>query len=156
MVFTNSIMTTHVNKTIDRPLMSSMAIGRYRSANVVNLRGGHREPSIVTAQILDHSDGQYVRSNKVAFKYLNFKKDVDLDVHVRVFNSIVKVNVKNFEEYIINAFSYMLKDKASDWCHNYMSKFPNCIFLELRQTFCKCHRKIQNDEQIYMELKNMK
>ncbi len=156
MVFTNSIMTTHVNKTIDRPLMSSMAIRRYRSAHVVNLRGGYREPSIVIAQILDHNDGQYVRSNKVAFKYPNFKKDVDLDVHVKVFNSIVKANVKAFEEYIINAFSYMLRDKTSNWCHNYMSKFPNCTFLELRQAFCKCHRKIQNEEQIYMELKNMK
>ncbi len=37
-----------------------------------------------------------------------------------------------------------------------MSKFPNCIFLKLTQTFYKRHRKTQNDEQIYMELKNMK
>jgi hypothetical protein len=37
-----------------------------------------------------------------------------------------------------------------------MSKKFDCIFLELTQAFCKCHRKIQNDEQIYMELKNMK
>jgi hypothetical protein len=37
-----------------------------------------------------------------------------------------------------------------------MSKNFDCIFLELTQAFCKCHRKIQNDEQIYMELKNMK
>jgi hypothetical protein len=37
-----------------------------------------------------------------------------------------------------------------------MSKFPDCIFLELTHAFCKCHWKIQNDEQIYMELKNMK
>jgi hypothetical protein len=37
-----------------------------------------------------------------------------------------------------------------------MSKFPNFIFSELTQAFCKCHRNIQNDEQIYMELKKMK
>jgi hypothetical protein len=30
MVFTNPIMTTHVNRTIDRPSMSSMAIGKYK------------------------------------------------------------------------------------------------------------------------------
>ncbi len=37
-----------------------------------------------------------------------------------------------------------------------MSKFLDCIFLELTQAFCKRHRKILNEEQIYMELKNMK
>jgi hypothetical protein len=37
-----------------------------------------------------------------------------------------------------------------------MSKFHDSIFLELTQAFCICHWKIQNDKQIYMELKNMK
>jgi hypothetical protein len=37
-----------------------------------------------------------------------------------------------------------------------MSKFPNYIFLEPTQTFCKHHWRTQNDKQIYMELKNMK
>jgi hypothetical protein len=37
-----------------------------------------------------------------------------------------------------------------------MSKFPNFTFSELTQAFYKRHRKTQNDEQIYMELKNMK
>jgi hypothetical protein len=36
------------------------------------------------------------RPNKVALKYPNFKKDVDLNAHVRIFNYIVKVNVKTF------------------------------------------------------------
>ncbi len=40
MVFTNLIMTTHVNRTTDGPLMSSMAKG-YKSANVANLKGGY-------------------------------------------------------------------------------------------------------------------
>jgi len=53
MVFTNLIMTIHVNKTTDRPLMSSMAIGRYKSANVTNQRGGYQEPSIIIVPILD-------------------------------------------------------------------------------------------------------
>jgi hypothetical protein len=34
-----------------------------------------------------------------------------------------------------------------------MSKFPNCIFLELTHAFHKRHQKIQNNEQIHMELK---
>ncbi len=94
--------------------MSSMAVGRYRIANVVNLRKGYRKPFVVIAQIPNHSVGQYVRPNMVTLKYPDFKKDVDLDAHVRVFNSTVKANVKTFEEYIINAFNYMLRDIASD------------------------------------------
>jgi hypothetical protein len=53
-----------------------------------------------------------------------------MDVHVKVFNFVMKANAKSFEKYIINAFSYMLKDTTLDWCHNYMSKFPDCIFLK--------------------------
>jgi len=70
--------------------------------------------------ILDHKDGHYVRPNMVAFKYPDFKKDVDPNVLVKVFNSLVKVNVETFEEYIINAFNYTVKDTTSNRCHNYM------------------------------------
>jgi hypothetical protein len=56
-----------------------------------------------------------------------------------MFNFVIKANVETFEEYIINAFSYTLKDTTLDWCHNYMSKFPNYNFLELTQAFCKRH-----------------
>ncbi len=41
MVFINLIMTTHVNRTIDRPLMSSMVVRGYRSADVMHLRRGY-------------------------------------------------------------------------------------------------------------------
>ncbi len=51
-----------------------------------------------------------MRPNRVAIKYLDFKKNADPNAHVRVFNSIMKANVKTFEKYIINAFDYMLKD----------------------------------------------
>jgi hypothetical protein len=54
--------------------MSSMAIKRYKSANAMNLRRGYRKPYVVSAPILDHRDGHYVRPNKVALKYLDFKK----------------------------------------------------------------------------------
>jgi hypothetical protein len=39
MVFTNSIMTIHVNRTVDRPSMNSMVAGRCKSVNVVHSRG---------------------------------------------------------------------------------------------------------------------
>jgi hypothetical protein len=55
-----------------------------------------------------------VRSNKVAFKYPNFKKNVDPDVHGKVFNLIMKANAETFEEYVINVFSYMLRNTTSN------------------------------------------
>jgi len=73
-----------------------------------------------------------------------------------MFNFIIKANVETSKKYIINAFNYVLKDTTLDWRHNYMSKYPNYIFSKFTQAFCKCHQKIQNDKQIYMELKNMK
>jgi hypothetical protein len=39
MVFTNLITTTHVNMTMDRPLMSSIVVGGYINADVANSRG---------------------------------------------------------------------------------------------------------------------
>jgi hypothetical protein len=67
----------------------------------------------------------------VVFKYHDFKKDVDPNVHVRMLNFVIKINAKTFEKYIINVFNYMLRDTTSDWWHNYVSNFPYCIFLEL-------------------------
>jgi hypothetical protein len=64
----------------------------------------------------------------------------------------IRGNGKTSEEYILNAFTYTY----SDWGHNYMSKKLYCIFFELTQAFYKHHRKTHNDEQIYMELKNIK
>jgi hypothetical protein len=37
-----------------------------------------------------------------------------------------------------------------------MSKFLDFTFLEFTQALCKHHWKIKNEEQIYMELTNMK
>jgi hypothetical protein len=56
----------------------------------------------------------------VAFKYLDFKKDVGPDAHVKMFNFVMIVNAETSKEYIINAFSYMLRDTTLDSCHNYM------------------------------------
>jgi hypothetical protein len=109
MVFINPIMATHGNRIVDQPLMSSMVIRRCKNVNVVHSRGGYREPIAVTIPIFDHRYGHYARPNRVAFKYPNFKKNVNPNVHVRMFNF-----AKTFEEYIINAFSYTLRDTASN------------------------------------------
>jgi hypothetical protein len=141
MVFTNSIMTTHMNMIIDRPSVNSMVVGGYKNLNAMNPRGGYQKPFVVTTQIFDQRNGHYVRPNRVALKYFDLKKYVDLDAHVKMFNFVVKANVETSEDYIINAFGYMLKNMASDECHNYMSKFLDCTFLELTHAFCKHHQK---------------
>jgi hypothetical protein len=80
-------------------LMSSMFVRGYKSVDVVHPRGGYWEPFAIIAPILDHKVGHYVRPNMVTFKYHDFKKDVDLDVHVRVFNFVVKANVHFWRAY---------------------------------------------------------
>ncbi len=41
MVFTTLIMTTHVNRATNQPLMNSMATRKYKSADAMNPRGGY-------------------------------------------------------------------------------------------------------------------
>ncbi len=65
----------------------------------MHLIGRNWEPIAITVPILDHRNGHYVMSNRVALKHHDFKKDVDLDAHVEVFNYAVKANAKT--EYII-------------------------------------------------------
>ncbi len=84
-----------------------MAVGGYKSANVVNLEGGYQEPFVVITLILAHINGYYVKSNRLAFKYLDFKKDVNPNAHVKMFNFVIKVNAKTM-------FNYTLKDTTLD------------------------------------------
>jgi hypothetical protein len=90
MVFTIPTMTTHVNRTTNQPLMNSMDVGKYRNVNAMNPRGGYQEPFVVTTPIFYHRYGHYIRPNKVALKYHDFKKNVNPNAHVKVFNSVVK------------------------------------------------------------------
>jgi hypothetical protein len=48
-IFTNPIMIIRVNRTTNRPPMSSMAVKGYKRADVVNIKGGYREPFVVIA-----------------------------------------------------------------------------------------------------------
>jgi hypothetical protein len=114
MVFINPKMTTHVNMTTYTPPMNSIAVGGYIIINARNLGRGYQEPSIVIARIFNNRNGHYVRLNKVVFKYLDFKKNVDPYVHVNMFNYVVKANAKTFEKYIINSFRYTLRNTTSD------------------------------------------
>ncbi len=71
----------------------------------MNLKGGYQQPFVVIVPIPNHKYGNYVKSNNIALKYLDFKKDVDINSHVKVFNSVVKANAQTFEKYIINALA---------------------------------------------------
>jgi len=42
MVFTNPIIIIHVNRTVDSPLMNSMAVGGCKSVDVMHSRGGYQ------------------------------------------------------------------------------------------------------------------
>ncbi len=98
MVFTNMMMTIHVNKNADQPLMSLNIIARrYRNTYAKNPRGGYQKRSVINVRIFHHRNGHLLRPNKVAFKYPDFKEDANLNVHVRVFNFIVKANAKTLK-----------------------------------------------------------
>jgi hypothetical protein len=85
--------------------------------------------------ITNIKNNQSNRMNNVPLIYPNYKKDVDLNAHVKMFNFAMKVNGKTSREYIINAFRYMLRDITSYWCHNYMLKFLDCIFFNSYKHF---------------------
>jgi hypothetical protein len=94
--------------------MNSIVAGEYKSTNVENPRGGYQEPSIITIGILDHKNDHSIKPNMVALKYFDFKKDVDPNAHVRVFNFEVKANAETSKKYIINVFRYTLKNTTLD------------------------------------------
>jgi hypothetical protein len=98
MVFTNPIMTIHVNKITDQTLMNSMDVGGYISIDAGNLGRGYRKPSVVSTRINDNKNGHSMRLNMVIFKYPDLKKYVVPNVHVKVFDFAMKENAKTFEK----------------------------------------------------------
>jgi hypothetical protein len=123
--------------------MSSIIARGYKSTDVENQRGGYQEPSVVTIEILNHNNGHFVRPNRVVLKYFDFKKNVDPNVHVKVFNSIVKDNVETSEKYIINAFNYTLRDTTSDWVTITCQNFLIVLFRSLHRQFTNVIERFQ-------------
>jgi hypothetical protein len=82
-------------------------------------------------------------------------KDFDLDSHVRVFKAPIRTNGEIEYAKIVNIFSFTFRDITFDLCNNYMGDYPNCIFAKLQLVFYKRYRKVQNDEQVHLQLKNM-
>jgi hypothetical protein len=73
-------------------------------------------------------------------------KDIDPDVHIRVFKKTIKVNGETMEANIINLFGFTLQDNVSKWGKNFLQDHHNCTFEELEQTFYKRFRTMKNDK----------
>jgi hypothetical protein len=71
-------------------LMNSMDVGGYRNPDAANSRTGYWKPFAVIALNFYHKNGHYAKPNRVILKYPNFKKYVDPNAHVKVFNSAIK------------------------------------------------------------------
>ncbi len=70
-------------------------------------------------------------------QYPTYVKDIDLNVHIRIFKKAIKANGKTMEDDIIILFGFTFKDNILKWGENYILDHPNCIFEELEQAFCK-------------------
>jgi hypothetical protein len=85
--------------------------------------------------------------------YVEYVKESIPDSHVKIFKATIRANNEIDDAKKINLFMFTLKDIVFDWCNNYMGDYPNYIFAKLQLVICKRYKKVQNDEQIYMQLK---
>jgi hypothetical protein len=70
-------------------------------------------------------------------QYPTYVKDIDPDVHIKVFKKAIKANGETMEANMINLFGFTLKDNIFKWGENYDQDHPNCNFEGLEQAFCK-------------------
>jgi len=68
-------------------------------------------------------------------QYPTYVKDIDLNVHIRIFKKAIKANGKTMEVDIIILFGFTFRDNILNWGENYILDHPNCIFEELEQAF---------------------
>jgi hypothetical protein len=83
-------------------------------------------------------------------QYPTYVKDIDLDVHIRVFKKAIKANGEIVEVDIINLFGFIVQDNILEWGENFVQDHCNYTFDELEQAFCKHFRIVKNDEEVYM------
>jgi hypothetical protein len=61
-------------------------------------------------------------------QYSTYVKDIDLDIHIRVFKKAIKTNGEIVEADIINLFRSIFKDNIFEWGENYVQSHPNYTF----------------------------
>ncbi len=79
-------------------------------------------------------------------QYPTYVKDIDPDVHIRVFKKTNRANGEIVEAYIINLFGFTLQDNISKWGENFLQDHLTCTFDELEQTFYKHFQVVKNDK----------
>jgi hypothetical protein len=88
--------------------------------------------------------------------YPEYVKDSNPNVHVKVFKVAIRANSGIDDAKIVNMFSFTLRDIVFNWCNKYFRDYPDCTFAKLQLAFYKRYRNFLNDEQVYLQLKNMK
>ncbi len=95
---------------------------------------------------------------KLSYKklqYPTYVTDTNLNVHNKVFKKAIKANGETMETDIINLFGFTLLNNILEWGENFVQDHSNCTFEELEQAFYKCFQIVNNDEEIYMQLRNL-
>jgi hypothetical protein len=89
-------------------------------------------------------------------QYPIYIKEIDPNAHIRLFKKAIKANGEIVEVDIINMFGFILRDNIFEWDENYVQDHPNYTFEELEQTFCKLFIIVKNNEEVYIQLHNIK
>ncbi len=61
-------------------------------------------------------------------QYPTYDKDIDPNVHNKVFKMAIKTNGEMVEVVIINLFGFTFIDTIFEWGENFVQNHPNCIF----------------------------
>ncbi len=119
-------------------------------------RGNPHEPLRGVTITFVQLEISYFRPYMKPLKYHEYKKDSNMDVHIKIFKVTIKTNGETINEEITNMFNFKLKDNASYWCNNNMKNHPRYRFVDLEHVFCKQYKIVHNDEQMYLQFKNLK
>jgi hypothetical protein len=88
-------------------------------------------------------------------QYPTYVKNTNPNTHIIVFKKAIEASGETMEVDIIDLFDFILKDNISKWKENYVQYHPNCTFEKLEQTLCKQFKIVKNDEEVYMQLRNI-
>ncbi len=66
-----------------------------------------------------------------------------------MFKTAIKTNGETMEASIINIFGITLRDSIFEWDH------PNCTFEKLEEAFYKWFKIVKNNEEVFMQLRNI-
>jgi hypothetical protein len=58
-------------------------------------------------------------------QYPTYVKNINPDVHIRIFKKTIKANGETMEADIINLFDFTPRDNIFEWDGNYIQNHPN-------------------------------